>query len=189
MLTMRALASLFLLILPLLTIASPTPPSYKPEARDATSVKLSDRATRETEPRANPLIVIARVIGIVDKVLDLVASLEKDEEREIAFIQNTILELIKEYPKYNVLVYHDEPSKHNSARSFNGVKGNDWACYHVERDRTFGTKGYEVCLLKTGRFLRGYNQEGGTRNWGWRSKAGGGCVNRPEEKTLEFCKI
>ena len=35
------------------------------------------------------------------------------------------------------------------------------------------SKGYEVCLVEKGTFVRGKDQEGGDRNWNW-----SGCVAR-----------
>jgi len=81
--------------------------------------------------------------------------------------------LTKTYPAHNVLIYHDDPSKDDSDRLVHKGDPNTWACQHMERERTFNTRGYEVCLVKRGRFVRGKNQEGGTRNWGWRTPVWG----------------
>ncbi|KAK0639394.1 hypothetical protein B0T16DRAFT_497499 [Cercophora newfieldiana] len=185
-------ALLTLLLLPLTSLGAPTetPSAIESEVDSEWAVATVEVGPNAVEARAAPIIVIARLISLIDMVFDLVGSLEDDEEREVAFIRDTINALRAEYPAYNVLVYHDEPGREKSTRLYPVSVGNTWVCQHAERDRTFGTKGYEVCLVIAGRFVQGKNQDGGFRNWGWRSRAQGGCVDRPGGgKQLDFCEI
>lgn len=119
----------------------------------------------------------------------LISSLADDKKREIAFIDGAVAALSNAYPAHNVLIYHDDPGKGDSVlMMFDGV--DTWVCDHVELDRTFGTKGYDVCLVRDGKVVRGSNQDEGERNWRWRTvEMGGGCLVRRVVKGLGFCEV
>ncbi|KAK0622758.1 hypothetical protein B0T14DRAFT_601443 [Immersiella caudata] len=129
------------------------------------SPDLAQRAPDTIETR-NPIVLAISIFSLVSNVFNIFSFFEDLEEREEQFVKTTLAELSRAYPKYNILIYHNQKSEYDFA---------DYAHDHYELDlpSPAGTKGYEIFVLTTGTFVRA--GAAGWRNWGV-----SGCYKRSD---------
>jgi len=81
---------------------------------------------------------------------------DEDVKEEEDYVKSTLHSLQEANPHYNVLIYHDQKSRHELS--------SDAVHAHYELQHRVGTKGYEIYVFSTDSFDRA--GPGGYSNWG-----------------------
>ncbi|KAK8130524.1 hypothetical protein PG999_002904 [Apiospora kogelbergensis] len=147
--------------------ASPTlEPLPTPSGQDALD------STRQGNLGINILGIAVSVAGEILKIF------KDDNDRKREWVKETLIQLAKEAPGQNVLIYHDKKSEFSTTDK--GARAE-----HYELDKFLGTYGYEIKVFTMGSFkLHGDNN---AKEWGYNAAC------KDEKKSdfvgghVEFC--
>ncbi len=115
-------------------------------------------------------LVITTIADLIKQGILSISAANADKEGK--FVQQTLDKLLQQFPKKNVVIFHDQRSK-------TSLQGGDHKHYELSLELTW-TKGYEIWV-----FDQGWFELGG--DGGWRNVGYGGCW-KGSNAHVDFCK-